>query len=199
MENVAGILLAAGKSSRMGSMKQTLPFRGKTLLGHSLAQALHSNLAEVILVLGHRCEEIEKTIPSALFGDKLRIVENRNYSKGLSTSIIAGLDAVGNRYNHVMILLADMPGVETEMINLLMVRYLDSGLPAGAISVGGRTVHPVIFSAGLYPEIKRLTGDVGARSILKANGDRICMVEPPGNYDFRDTDTPEDYRKLLTP
>ena len=198
MESVAGILLAAGKSSRMGSMKQTLPFRGKTLLGHSLAQALQSDLREVILVLGHRFEEIKKTIPSALLRDKLRIVENRNYAKGLSTSIIAGLDAVANRYNHVMILLADMPGVETKMINLLMVRYLDSGLPLGAISAGGRAVHPVIFSAGLYPEIRRLKGDVGARSILKANGDRTCMVEPPGDYDSRDADTPEDYRALLT-
>ena len=180
MESVAGILLAAGKSSRMGRMKQTLPFKGKTLLAHSLAQALRSNLEEVILVLGHRFEEIEKTLPAALLLDKLRIVENRNYSEGLSTSIIAGLDAVENRYNHVMILLADMPGVETKMINLLMARYLDSGLPLGAISAGGRAVHPVIFSAGLYPEIRQLKGDVGARSILKANADRTCMVEPPG-------------------
>ncbi len=68
-----------------------------------------------------------------------------------------------------MILLADMPGVETKMINLLMDRYLDSGLPVGAISAAGRAVHPVIFSAALYPEIRRLKGDVGARSILKAN------------------------------
>lgn len=196
MEGVAGILLAAGKSSRMGRLKQTLPFRGKTLLVHSLEQALHSNLGEVILVLGHRREEIEKTIPSALFVNKLRLVENRNYSKGLSTSIIAGLDAVGNRYNHVMILLADMPGVETGIINLLMDRYLNSGLPVGVISAAGRAVHPVIFSADLFPEIRRLKGDVGARSILEANGDRTCMVEPPGDYDSRDADTPEDYSKL---
>ncbi len=199
MESVAGILLAAGKSSRMGSMKQTLPFRGKTLLGHSLAQALDSNLEEVILVLGHRFEEIKKTIPAGLFGNKLRIVENINYPRGLSSSIIVGLDAVGDRYNHVMILLADMPGVETKMINLLMDRYLDSGLSVGAISAAGRAVPPVIFSAGLYPEIRMLKGDVGARSILKAIGDRICLVEPPGDYDFRDADTPEDYRKWLTP
>ncbi len=131
--------------------------------------------------------------------DKLRIVENRNYAEGLSTSIIAGLDAVGDRYKHVMILLADMPGVETKMINLLMERYLDSGLPVGAVSAAGRAVHPVIFSAALYPEIRRLKGDVGARSILKAIGDRICLVEPSGDYDFRDADTPEDYRKWLTP
>ncbi len=68
MESVAGILLAAGKSSRMGSMKQALPFRGKTLLGHSLIQALESNLREVILVLGHRFEEIKKTIPPPCSG-----------------------------------------------------------------------------------------------------------------------------------
>ena len=127
----------------MGSMKQPA-FRGKTLLGHSLLQALDSNLEEVILVLGHRFAEMKKTIPAVLFGDRLRIVRNRNYSKGLSTSIIGGLDAVGNRYNHVMILLADMPGVETKMIDLLMDRYLDSGLPVGAISAAGRAVSPAV-------------------------------------------------------
>ena len=162
-ESVAGIVLAAGRSSRMGSMKQLLPFRGKTLLGHSLLQACRSNLAEVVLVLGHRYEEVKKTINPALFHDILRIVENRNYANGLSTSLIAGLDAVGNRCSHVMILLADMPGVGTEMINLLIDRYLDSGMPAGAVSARGRAGHPVIFSSGLYPEIRRLTGDVGGK------------------------------------
>ncbi len=198
VESVAGIVLAAGKSSRMGSTKQLLPFRGRTLLVHSLSQACHSNLAEVILVLGHQYEVIEKNVNSSLCHDKLRIVENKNYSKGLSTSIVAGLDVVENRYNHVMFLLADMPGVGTEMINLLMVRYLDSGLPVGAVSSGGKPVHPVIFNACLFPEIKQMTGDVGARSILKANCTRTCMVEPLEEYDSRDTDTPEDYRKLLT-
>ncbi len=195
---MAGILLAAGKSSRMGRLKQTLPFKGQTLLGHSLTQALHSRLGEVVLVLGHRCEEIRKSIPLEVFPDKLRIVENRDYAKGLSTSLIAGLDAVEGRYRHVMFLLADMPGVKTELIDLLVVRYLESGLPAGAVMADCRAVHPVIFGACLYPEIKRLTGDVGAKSILEANSGRICMVEPPGNYDFRDTDTPEDYREILT-
>ena len=192
-EKVAGIILSAGASTRMGTAKQLLPVEGQTLLGRVLNEALDSDLDKVILVLGHKAEEIIKALGQILTHPKLKVIQNRQYKKGISTSIIAGLSQVEASHDHVMIFLGDMPSITSNLINLLLSTFLVSQKPLGAIRLKGKRSHPVIFSRTLYHELHALKGDVGAKALFQKYSDRVCLVEPEESYDNRDIDTKEDY------
>jgi len=199
-ESVAGIVLAAGESTRMGRPKQLLQAGGGTLLEGIINEALRSDLDEVILVLGHKYEEIRATLGQVLQHPNLKVIENRKFKKGISSSIIAGLSEVEDNHDHVMILLADMPYIDANLIDLLLRRYIDSRLPLGAIKLKAKRTHPVIFSRKLFHELHNLKGDMGARNLFEKYADQVCLVEPEGFYDDSDIDTPEDhtkYKKIL--
>jgi molybdenum cofactor cytidylyltransferase len=193
VKRVAGILLAAGTSTRMGKTKQLLPFGEKTLIERVLVEALNSELDKVVLVLGYQAVEIKKIINPVSPQPKLTIIENRQFKQGISSSIIAGLSEIENTHDHVMILLGDMPFIHRDLINLLIRRYLQSGLLIAAIKGQDRPAHPMIFSRQLYPELMILRGDVGARSLFTKYSEKVCLIEPEGPYDAKDIDTPEDY------
>ncbi|MBU0988865.1 MAG: nucleotidyltransferase family protein [Proteobacteria bacterium] len=192
-EKVAGIVLAAGESTRMGKIKQLLPIGDTTLIERVLGEVLISELDRVVLVLGHRAREIKESIASILPQPRLNIIENHQFRQGISSSIVAGISEVEKSHDHVMIFLADMPCIDGDLINLLLRRYLASGMQIGAIKGKERPGHPVIFSRELYQELQALRGDVGARSLLRKYSDRVCLVEPEKCYDSIDIDTPEDY------
>ncbi len=193
VKRVAGILLAAGTSTRMGKTKQLLPFGEKTLIERVLVEALNSELDKVVLVLGYQAVQIKKIINPVSPQPKLSIIENRQFKQGISSSIIAGLSEIENTHDHVMILLGDMPFIHRDLINLLIRRYLQSGLLIAAIKGQDRPAHPMIFSRQLYPELMILRGDVGARSLFTKYSEKVCLIEPEGPYDAKDIDTPEDY------
>ena len=193
VKRVAGILLAAGASTRMGKTKQLLPFGEKTLIERVLVEALNSELDKVVLVLGYQAVEIKKIINPVSPQPKLSIIENRQFKQGISSSIITGLSEIENTHDHVMILLGDMPFIHRDLINLLIRRYLKSGLWIGAIKGQDRPAHPMIFSRQLYPELLILRGDVGAKALFTKYSDQVCLIQPEGPYNDRDIDTPEDY------
>ena len=192
-ERIAGLILAAGASTRMGRPKQLLRIQGETLLDRILREALDSELDKILLVLGYQANEIKRTLGQSLIHGKLQVIENRQYAKGISSSIIAGLSEIEGNYEHVMILLADLPYINSRLINLLIFRYLESGLPIGAIQVKSKRSHPVIFGRVMYCELRKLRGDVGAKSIFEQFSDSVCLVEPSFCYNDRDIDTPEEY------
>ncbi len=195
-QKVAGIVLAAGASTRMGTAKQLLPVAGVTLVERALTAALESRLDRLVLVLGHHAHEIETALGPMIREPKLTLVHNHRYKEGISSSLVAGVGKIDESHDHAMILLADMPFIDRQVINFLMERYLASQLPIGAIRAGGRAAHPVIFRRDLYPELKHLTGDVGARSLLEKYRDRVCLATPGTGYDGRDIDDREDYRSF---
>ena len=197
-EKVAGLLLAAGSSTRMGQPKQLLSVGGQTLLRKVLGEALNSDLDKVVLVLGYRAEEIRKRLGRVVGDPRLAVVENSGYEKGISSSIIVGLSTIQESHGHVMILLGDMPFIDSGLVNHLIRRYLDSGSPLGAIKKGTRRSHPVIFSHRLYHELLALKGDRGARELFRKYSDLACLVEPEGFFDDRDIDTPEDFAGFQT-
>ena len=192
-DSTAGLILAAGASTRMGKPKQLLHVKGTTLLERICTEALNSLLDNVFLILGYRAEEIKSALHRILSHKKLKVIENRAYAQGISSSIVAGVSEVADRYDHVMLLLADMPCINARLIDLLLRQYLDSRLPLGAIRIKSKRSHPVIFSRTLYPELLKLRGDVGARALFRKYCDRTCLVEPVFFYDDSDIDTPEDY------
>jgi len=192
-ESVAGLLLAAGASTRMGTPKQILPAGDALLLERVLAQSLRSKLDLVVLVLGFRAKEIRGKIRIGWDSSTLKIVENSAFKQGISTSILTGLSHVEKEFDHVMILLGDMPYITSEVINRLLFGYLDSGLPLGALKVRGKRSHPVIIGRPFFPALHRLTGDQGAKDLFISHGDQVCLVEAGEGYKDTDIDTVADY------
>ena len=195
---VAGILLAAGASERMGSLKQLLPVAGMTLVERTLTAALESRLDRLVLVLGHRAREIERALGAVERDSRLTIVHNPHYREGISSSLVAGVEEIAHSHDHGMILLADMPFIDRRVINLLIGEYLNSKMSIGAVKMGEHAAHPVVFRRDLFFELKALTGDVGARSLLKKYSDQVCLIAPGTGYDNRDIDTQQDYRNFQT-
>jgi molybdenum cofactor cytidylyltransferase len=197
VNEVAGILLAAGSSIRMGSPKQLLPAGIQNLLDRSLTRALQSDLNCVVLVLGFKAVEMEQSLGRVnRQHPKLRIIFNEKHEDGISTSVVAGLRAVGQEYEHLMFLLADMPYVTTRLIDSLITAYLDSGLPLGAILSRGKRAHPVIIHRRFFKELDSLEGDTGARDLFLNHPDQVCFVEPKEAFDDADIDTMDDYLKF---
>jgi len=195
VNKVAGLLLAAGTSSRMGQPKQLLPMGGLGLLDRVLEQVLHSDLDLVTLVLGFKAREIRRGMRTDLGHPKLKVIQNTRYQEGISSSIIAGLSAVEDEYDHVMVILGDMPYVTSGLINLLLHRYLASHFPLGAIRIKEKRSHPAIIGRPFYPELHRLEGDMGARSLFEKHPDQVCLVEATESHEDMDIDTLEDYLK----
>jgi molybdenum cofactor cytidylyltransferase len=189
----AGLLLAAGRSSRLGSPKQLLPFGRSTLLGHVLLQTLNSDLDRVILILGHQARRIKASLGSETRHPKLEIVENTHYALGVSSSIAAGLHAVEAEFEQVMIMLADMPRVTTRLINHLLHRTAHTHAPLCAVKLPHGRSHPVIIGRQFYDELHRLQGDVGARHLFLNHPGVVRLIEPVDPYDGADIDTMADY------
>lgn len=189
---VAGIILAAGASRRLGRPKQLLDFRGKPLLQHAIDHARASRLAEVILVLGASHDRIEPAIDAS----GLRIVVNPEFAEGQSTSLIAGLDAVDANVDGVLFLLGDQPGVTREIIDTELEAF--DGDPTTIVMTAwqGTPSHPVLFGRAYFDTLRALSGDTGARRIIADARDRVRHVVSdrpvPG-----DVDTEEDYRRLI--
>ena len=177
----------------MGTPKQLLPVGTDLLLERVLEQSLRSNLDLVVLVLGFKAKEIREKIRFGRDSLRLKIVENTGYEQGISSSILTGLSPIEKRYDHVMILLGDMPYITSGVINRLLAGYLDSGLPLGALKIRGKRTHPVIIGRPFFPALHRLTGDQGARNLFISHGDQVCLVEPGEDYDDTDIDTYEEY------
>lgn len=192
-EKVAGLLLAAGASTRMGQPKQLLRVGEETLLDRILAEALGSDLELTVLVLGHQAQDIREGLGTDLHHPRLKTIENKHYLEGISTSIITGLSEVEDVFDHVMIILADMPLINSSLINLLLHEYLASPLQLSAIKLIGRRSHPVVIGRQFYDELHQLKGDVGARDLFLKYANQVCLVEPAQDYDDVDIDTIEEY------
>lgn len=193
MKSIAGLLLAAGASSRMGRPKQLLPLGRWSLLEHAIRQALGSDIDVLFLVLGSHAKEIRERLAPALLGSRLRVIENPRFSEGISTSIISGIRQIEPVYEHTLILLGDMPWITSVLINHLIEEYLRSGLSLGAVRTGNGRTLPVIVGRKFYPYLYDLHGDVGARELFLRFPREVCLVEPDGSYEDSDIDTPEEY------
>jgi len=181
----------------MGKLKQLLPIGKESLLERALNETLRSDLSKIVLVLGYHAEDIKIGLARNIQHPKLKVIENTSYKQGISSSIIAGLTCVEQNYNHVMIILGDIPHIDADLINLLLNRYLASHLPIGAIKIKTKRSHPVIFNRRLYSELHKLRGDVGARDLFQKHAGQVCLVEPEGSYDDRDIDTMDDYTQIV--
>ncbi|MBB3975033.1 molybdenum cofactor cytidylyltransferase [Rhizobium azooxidifex] len=189
-QNVAVVVLAAGQARRMGvggRHKLLAEFDAVPLVRRSVSAAIAAAPSRVVLVTGHRAQEIE----AAVVGLPAAVVRNPLYGEGMSTSLNAGLDAAGTDCDGVLVHLADMPGVSAADLRRLMEAFAAAGGNAivRAVSAGKRG-NPVILPRATFPAVRALSGDVGARQIIETSGLDIIDVEI-GPAAHLDVDTPE--------
>jgi len=190
--NIAGIILAAGTSSRMGKPKQLLTYKGKTLLNWVLETAIQSSLSRVVLVLGHSAAEIQKTLDYP----NIPIIFNAQYHQGQSSSIRHGINALEPSTNAAMFLLGDQPLIKTATINALISSYTEKQSLITVPTFQGKRGNPVIFDRRLFPQLETLSGDSGGRVLFDENVDQIAIVEVDDPGILMDVDSFEDYEKL---
>jgi len=193
-KRVAGIVLAAGMASRIGSTKQLLPFRDTTILGQVLKNARASLLSPIIVVLGYKASTIRKCIDF----DGIIVVENHDFRKGQSTSLKAGLSCVLEKTDGVMFLLGDQPLVDARTINLLIKVFRKSEKPMIVPLFHGEQGNPVIIGKVLFDELMAsVRGDAGARVLFARYPELIYTVEVDSGCISIDVDTLKDYENLL--
>jgi molybdenum cofactor cytidylyltransferase len=189
---VSVVVLAAGESRRMGRLKLGLLLEGKSLLRRVVETALASSAAEVLIVLGHKATELEGELPT---DSRLRVIYNRDYAEGQSSSIKAGITAVHPESEAVVFLLGDQPLITVEAIEKLIEAFCAGKGRLLQVSYRGRRSHPVLFGRSLFPELLAVTGDQGGREVLARHHAEVATVDLDLDYP-EDIDTPEDYERL---
>lgn len=186
---VAAVILAAGRSSRMGGPNKLLELlHGKPLVRIVTEQALASHAKPVIVVTGHQSERVR----AALSGLDVTFAANADFADGIASSVKAGIAAVPAEADGAVICLGDMPLVNATLIDRLIEALSpDKGALIAVPAAEGRRGNPVLWSRRFFDELMTLEGDVGARHMIQRHAEAVVEVETDGQSAFLDIDTPE--------
>ena len=189
---IAGLVLAGGLSSRMAPRNKLLePVGGEPMVRHVAAVAIASGTQPVIVVTGHEAA----AVTGALRGLAITIVANPDYADGLSTSLRAGLRALPQGIDGALILLGDMPEVESSVLTALVAAF--TGESTICVPVRhGRRGNPVLWGSVYFAEMMQLTGDSGAKPLMARHETHLIEVEVATDSIFEDVDAPEDLARL---
>ncbi|SJZ68999.1 nucleotidyltransferase family protein [Consotaella salsifontis] len=186
---IAALVLAAGLSRRMGENKLLARVEGRPLVRRVVDRVVVAGLGEVIVVVGHQAGEVRQ----ALDGLPVRFVENSHHALGLSTSLRAGIAALGADVDGALVCLGDMPDIDAGLIARLVAAFApEEGRAAVAPVRNGRRGHPVLWGRRFFPELLTLSGDVGARELFQRHRGAIAEVTVESDGIFTDLDTPAD-------
>ena len=166
-----------------------MPFGESTILEKAIDNLLGSKVNEVIVVLGHKAEEVIKT----LIAKPVKLVINPDYEQGMSTSVIAGLKLVDSQAQAVMLALGDQPLVGSQTINRLLEEFKNHDKGIALPTYHGRRGHPVIFDMKYKEKLLKLKGDIGARQIIREHPEDILEVPVDCEGVCIDIDTMEHY------
>jgi molybdenum cofactor cytidylyltransferase len=187
--HIVAIILAAGRSTRMGGPNKLLAeLDGKKLVRIATEQALASKASDVVVVTGHQAELVEQ----ALAGLKVRFVRNPDFAGGLASSVKAGIAAVPPTADGAVICLGDMPLIDANLIDRLIESFApDRGNLIVVPVADGRRGNPVLWSRRFFNELMTLDGDIGARHLIAKHGEAVAEVPVEGESAFLDIDTPQ--------
>ena len=187
---VAAVILAAGRSRRMGAANKLLSeYRGRPLLLHAVDTVGSLKLDQVVIVTGYESEAVRACLGqrSAAF------VQARDFAVGISASIAAGVRALPEEMDAVLICLGDMPGLRAEDLSKLVEAYRSSGAdPIVVPQYDGRRGNPVLWPRRFFPALLALEGDRGAKELLEQHARDVQRVSIDHPGVLRDVDTPED-------
>jgi molybdenum cofactor cytidylyltransferase len=191
---IAAVILAAGRSTRMGGPNKLLAhIGGRPLVRIAAEEALASRAKPVIVVTGHQREQVE----AAVAGLDVKLVHNPNFAGGLSTSVKAGLAAVPNDVDGAIVCLGDMPQVKAPLIDQLAAAFdPEKGALVVVPTVDGKRGNPVVWSRRFFHELMSLEGDVGARHVIGRYPEAVAEVAVTDKAAFVDIDTPDALEKV---
>jgi molybdenum cofactor cytidylyltransferase len=189
---IPAILLAAGKSERMGRLKQLIEFGGKSFVRHSVDNLVGSGIEQVIVVTGHQQHAVREALSSC----PVRIVHNPRYQTGMSTSIKAGIDALPSGCDAFLVALADQPLVDSATISKLVAEYTRRRPLVLVPTFSGRKGHPIIISTELTAEILAMDDEIGLKQILDRHKSSILPLAVDTDSVLVDFDYPGDLKRL---
>ena len=189
---VAAVILAAGRSTRMGANKLVADVGGKPLIRRTVKAALASRVRPVIVVSGHEAEKLAHV----LAGLDVVWVRNPRHAEGLSTSLIAGIVALPDETKAALICLGDMPLVRAATLDAIIERFeKDPSVAAVVPAHAGEWGNPVLLSRKLFDRVPHLGGDLGARKLLQGRAD-VTVLEVDDPAILMDADTPQSLAEL---
>ena len=187
------IVLAAGRSTRMGTQKLLLPFAGTTVIAHVVDQLLGSVLDAVHVVTGHQADRVA----AALAGRPVHLVTNPDVDAGMLSSVRCGVRSLPPDCRAMLVALGDQPAITRELVDAMVRSF---GQAEGGILVpvfGGARGHPLLLAARYREEILTRHDDVGLRGLLRAHPDDVVELAAPTRAVLSDMDCPQDYRRAL--
>jgi molybdenum cofactor cytidylyltransferase len=186
---IAGVVLAAGRSSRMGGPNKLLAeIGGKPLVRIVTDAVLASRARPVVVVTGHQRERVE----AALAGLPVQFVHNPHFAEGLGTSLKAGIAALPGEPDGAIVCLGDMPQVDAGLIDRLIGAFDPEGGALVVIpAIDGKRGNPVVWSRRFFPDLMAVEGDVGARYLIGRYTEAVAEVPVTGKAALTDVDTPE--------
>ncbi|MEM8827693.1 MAG: molybdopterin-binding/glycosyltransferase family 2 protein, partial [Pseudomonadota bacterium] len=181
---VGALVLAAGRSSRMGSNKLTAALGDSTVLGTTVNAVRDAGLPHIV-VTGHDAAAARAVLP-----ESTHIVHAARYEEGMAASLRAGLAAMPDDWDAVIVMLGDMPLIPAALLQDLAAAALHAHAIV-APTFAGRRGNPVLWGRAHIPDLKRLTGDFGGKALLAERQDRIVDIDAGTDAIFMDADTPE--------
>jgi len=192
---IAGLILAAGESSRMGTPKATLTYRGRTFLERIVQALREGGLERLVVVLGHQAEDIQRQIKI----ETAQVVINPDYRSGQTSSLQAGLRAlIADDLEAVLLCLVDHPAVSAETVRRIVAAFRQSGAPVVIPTYHGRRGHPALIGRQVFEELLALAGDAGADSVVRKYRPATQFVEVEDEGIIMDVDDPEAYQRLIS-
>jgi molybdenum cofactor cytidylyltransferase len=185
-ERICTVILAAGESRRMGTPKMVLPFRGTTILEQVILNVKNSGAGNIMVVLGAWRENIEKMLSKS----EVDWCFNRNFSSGMLSSVLCGLD---NTHGSFMVIPGDQPLITSGSINMVIEKFGSSGKGIIVAMYNGKRGHPVIIHEKYRNEIKYIEPSKGLREILLLHADDVLEVDTGDPGILKDFDTYEEY------
>jgi len=191
---IAGLILAAGESSRMGTPKATLTWRGRTFLELMVQTLREGGLERILVVLGHQAEEIQRQVEI----EPAQVVINPDYRSGQTSSLQVGLRALmADEPEAVLLCLVDHPAVSWETVRRIVAAFRQCGAPVVIPTYHGRRGHPVLIGRQVFDELLALACNAGADSVVRRYRPQARFVEVEDEGVVIDVDDPESYRRLM--
>jgi molybdenum cofactor cytidylyltransferase len=190
---IAGIILAAGESSRMGADKALLMYRGRTFLENIISALRDAGVQWVVVVLGHNAQLIQRDVDLS----SVEVAVNQDYRRGQTSSLQVGLRVLGkNEPDGVVLCLVDHPSMSPDTLQKLKQYFKSAGKPVVVPQMQGKHGHPVLLGRELFSQLLALGPDNGADTVIHQYRDRTGFVEVTDPGILIDVDDPEGYLKL---
>lgn len=193
---IAGLVLAAGLSSRLGQPKQLLRLGGRPLVDWPLAALRAVGVELLVLVLGHREEEVMRAVDVR----DVRVIVNPRFAEGLSTSLKLGILSIatlGPAVQGTLVLTADQPLVDPELLRALIDEFGRGTHPIVATAYADHTGVPMLLGRDSWAMLDAIGGDQGARALLRARPELVSTVAAQDERMALDVDTMADYQRLV--